>query len=41
MEGEERMLREMLVKIAEKVKEDQKLLSFLRQAAVSGSKSVE
>lgn len=41
IEGENKMLRELLVKVTEKIKEDQKLLSFLRQASVNGSKSTE
>jgi hypothetical protein len=41
IEGESKMLRELLVKVTEKIKEDQKLLSFLRQASVNGSKSTE
>lgn len=41
IEGENKMLRELLVKVTEKIKEDQKLLSFLRQASVNSSKSTE
>ena len=40
-EGQSRALRELLVKVSELVKEDQKLLSFLRQAAASGPKTLE
>lgn len=34
-------MRELLVKVSELVKEDQKLLSFMRQAASSGPKTLE
>lgn len=39
--GENRILRELLVKLAERAKEDQKMVSFLRQAAASGGKAQE
>lgn len=39
--GENRMLRELLVKTAERAQEDQKIVSFLRQAAASGPKAQE
>jgi chromosome segregation ATPase len=39
--GENRMLRGLLVKLAERAKEEQKLLSFLRQASASGGKAQE
>jgi hypothetical protein len=34
-------LRELLVKVAERAKEDQKIVSFLRQGAASGAKAHE
>jgi hypothetical protein len=39
--GENKILRELLVKLAERAKEDQKILSFLRQASASGPKAQE
>lgn len=39
LDGENKALREILIKISEKIKEDQKLLSFLRQAVGSGPKA--
>jgi hypothetical protein len=39
--AENRLLRELLVKVAERAQEDQKLVSFLRQAAASGAKAQE
>ena len=39
--GENKILRELLVKVAERAKEDQKMVSFLRQAAASGAKAHE
>lgn len=39
--GENKLLRELLVKLAERAKEDQKMLSFLRQAAASGGRAQE
>ena len=41
LEGEYRALREILIKISEVIKEDQKLLSFMRQTAASGPKATE
>lgn len=39
--GENKLLRELLVKLAERAKEDQKMLSFLRQASASGGRAQE
>lgn len=39
MLGEAKLLREMLIKAAERANENQKMLSFLRQAAASGPKA--
>lgn len=39
--GENKVLRELLVKQAERAKEDQKIVSFLRQASASGPKAQE
>jgi hypothetical protein len=39
--AENKMLRELLVKLAERAKEDQKMVSFLRQAEASGAKAHE
>ncbi len=39
--GETKILRELLVKLAERAKEDQKMLSFLRQASASAPKTQE
>lgn len=40
-QAESKALRQILVKVSELVKEDQKLLSFLRQAVASGPKGTE
>lgn len=40
MEAESRVIREILIKVSELVKEDQKLLSFMRQTAASGPKAL-
>lgn len=39
LEKESRMLRRLLIKSAEKVKENQKLLSFMRQVELSKNKA--
>jgi hypothetical protein len=39
--GENKILRELLVKLAERAQENQKMVSFLRQAAASGAKAQE
>lgn len=41
LEAESKALRQILVKVSELVKEDQKLLSFLRQAVASGPKATQ